>query len=305
MHAPLAVQPSRAAAAGWTYGLLGVLTFSLTLPASRVVSLEVDAVLVAAGRAVVAALIGALCLALGRAPRPRGSQWISVGIVSLCLGIGFPTLVGLGARDAQSAHGAVILGLLPLGTTLAGMARVGERPSPAFWLASLLGSGAVIVFALARLDGADTPRAADAVLLAAAFVASLGYAESARVAPALGPWQVVCWALLLVLPVNLATVAWRWSLHPPHDVSATAIGCFAYVAAMSQLFGVMLWTRGLHLGGVSRVGQLQLLMPFFTFVASAWWLRERVPAVTWMAAGVVLISILLSRRAPVARAIVR
>ena len=283
MHAPLTVPPARIAAKGWIYGLLGVLTFSLTLPATRVVSLEADALLIASGRAVAAALLGAICLAWGRAPRPRGRQWISVGIVALCLGIGFPTLVGLGARDAQSAHGAVILGLLPLGTTLTGMLRVGERPSPAFWLASLLGSGAVVVFARA----------------------SLGYAESARVAPALGPWQVVCWALLLVLPVNLGTVAWRWGLHPPHDVSATAIGCFAYVAAMSQLFGVMLWTHGLHLGGVARVGQLQLLMPFFTFAASAWWLCEHVPAVTWVAAGLVLVSILLSRRAPVARAGIR
>ncbi len=286
---------------GYVFGVLGVGSFSLTLPATRVAVQSIDPIFVSSGRAVIAAVIGGLCLAFARAARPRGVQWVGVAVVSLCLGILFPTCASLGARDATAAHGAVILGLLPLFTTLAGMLRVGERPSVSFWLAGLLGSAAVIAFALWE-NGGRTVTFADGVLLLAAIVASFGYAESARLAPALGSWQIVCWALILVAPVNVVIAALRWSAHPTPDASVEAWASLAYVATMSQLFGVMLWTHGLKLGGVSRVGQLQLLMPFMTFVASALWLREALSLSMVAAAAAVLVSILLSRRAGVQRA---
>ncbi len=283
---------------GYVFGLLGVTSFSLTLPATRVAVQGIDAILLASGRALLAAAIGTICLFIARAPRPRRADWPGLAVVGLCLGIGFPQCASIGARDATSAHGAVILGLLPLFTTLAGMLRMRERPSLAFWFSGLLGSGAVIAYAWWQ-HPVGGQGGADAALFAAAIIASFGYAESARLAAALGSWQVVCWALLLVAPANLAISAWRMGSHAPFNATPIAWFSFAYVATMSQLFGVMLWTRGLQLGGVSRVGQLQLLMPFLTFIASAWWLRETLSPAMFFAAMVVLVSIVLSRRAPV------
>lgn len=285
-------------ARGLLPGFTAVAAFSLTLPATRVAVQELPPIFVASGRAAAAALLGAACLLLAGAPRPRGRQWLSVGIVALALGVLFPLCASFGARDASAAHGAVILGLLPLFTTLAGMLRVGERPQPLFWAAGLLGSSAVIAFALWENGGAALTKT-DFILFSAAIIASFGYAESARVAPELGSWQVVCWALLLVLPLNLASAALHF---PERPASAQAWGALAYVTTMSQLFGVMLWTWGLRLGGVARVGQLQLLMPFLTFVAAALWLGEALSLATWLAAGCVLGSILLSQKARVLRA---
>ncbi len=289
---------------GYVFGFLGVASFSLTLPATRVAVHAIDPMLVASGRAVVAAMLGAVCLSLARSPRPRGAQWGSVAVVALCLGCLFPYLASIGSVYAPSSHGAVILGLLPIFTSLAGMLRVGERPSRGFWFAGALGSVAVISFALWQNRGQGL-QIADLALFAAAIIASFGYAESARIAPAIGSWQVVCWALLLAFPVTITITLARWSMAPPELVPATAWGAFAYVAAISQLFGVMIWTHGLKLGGVARVGQLQLLMPFMTFVVAACWLRETVGPTTWLAAAAVLASILLSRKAGVARQPVR
>ncbi|MBS0658692.1 MAG: DMT family transporter [Verrucomicrobia bacterium] len=282
---------------GLLSGFAGVAAFSLTLPATRVAVQELPPIFVASGRAAAAALLGALCLLLAGARRPQGRQWLSVSIVALALGILFPLCASYGARDASATHGAVILGLLPLFTTLAGMVRVGERPQPLFWVAAFLGSGAVIAFALWENGGGSLTRT-DLILLAAAVIASFGYAEAARIAPQLGSWQVVCWALLLVLPVNLLS---SFLHQPTGPVSAQAWGSLAYVTTMSQLFGVMLWTRGLRLGGVARVGQLQLLMPFLTFAAAALWLGEALSFATLLAATVVLASIVLSQRARVVR----
>ena len=290
----------RAETWGYIFGIVGVALFSLTLPATRVAVQSIDPMLVASGRAVVAAVLGGICLAIARAARPRGAQWGSVAVVALCLGCLFPYLASIGSAYAPSAHGAVILGLLPIFTALAGMLRVGERPSRGFWIAGALGSAAVVAFALWQNHGQGL-QIADLALFAAAIVASFGYAESARVAPVLGSWQVVCWALLLALPITISITFLRWSAFPPRHVPAVAWGAFGYVAAISQLFGVMLWTHGLKLGGVARVGQLQLLMPFMTFGAAAWWLGEPVGLATWLAAAAVLGSILLSRNAGVAR----
>ena len=302
MSEPSASVPAshRGETLGYIFGLLGVASFSLTLPATRVAVHSIDPMLVASGRAVTAAMLGALCLLIARARRPRGTQWGSVAVVALCLGCLFPYFASIGSVYAPSSHGAVILGLLPIFTSLAGMLRVGERPSRGFWLAGALGSGAVIAFAIWQNQGHGL-QIADLALFAAAIAASFGYAEAARVAPFLGSWQVVCWALILALPATIAITISRWSAHPPQDVPAMAWGAFAYVAAISQLFGVMLWTHGLKLGGVARVGQLQLLMPFMTFVAAAWWLGESVGPATWLTAGAVLVSILLSGKAGVTR----
>ncbi len=297
--APL-MHPHRSETLGYVFGLLGVASFSLTLPATRVAVQAIDPMLVASGRAVAAAMLGALCLLIARARRPRGTQWGSVAVVSLCLGCLFPYFASIGSVYAPSSHGAVILGLLPIFTSLAGMLRVGERPSRGFWLAGALGSGAVIAFAVWQNQGHGL-QIADLALFAAAIAASFGYAEAARVAPLLGSWQVVCWALILALPATISITLFRWSAHPPQEVPAMAWGAFAYVTAISQLFGVMLWTHGLKLGGVARVGQLQLLMPFMTFVAAAWWLGESVGPATWLTAAAVLVSILLSGKAGVVR----
>jgi drug/metabolite transporter (DMT)-like permease len=304
LHAVSKPVSHRAETLGYLFGLIGVASFSLTLPATRVAVQSIDPMLVASGRAMLAAVLGALCLVVARAARPRGVQWGSVAVVALCLGCLFPYLASIGSAYAPSSHGAVILGLLPIFTSLAGMLRVGERPSRGFWLAGALGSAAVISFALWQNRGQGL-QIADLALFAAAIVASFGYAESARVAPALGSWQVVCWALLLALPVTISITLVRWSIFPPSHIPTAAWGAFAYVAAISQLFGVMLWTHGLKLGGVARVGQLQLLMPFMTFGAAAWWLGESVGPATWLAAAVVLASILFSRNTGVARQIPR
>ncbi len=242
VNADAMTKSHRGESLGYLFGFLAVASFSLTLPATRVAVHSIDPMLVASGRAVIAAVLGAICLVLARASRPRGAQWGSVAVVALCLGCLFPYLASIGSVYAPSSHGAVILGLLPIFTSIAGMLRVGERPSRGFWLAGALGSAAVIAFALWQNHGQGL-QIADLALFAAAIVASFGYAESARVAPALGSWQVVCWALLLALPVTISISLVRWSVAPPENIPAMAWGAFAYVAAISQLFGVMLWTH--------------------------------------------------------------
>ena len=63
----------------------------------------------------------------------------------------------------------------------------------------------------------------------------------------------------------------------------------AYVSVFSMLVGFVFWYRGLVLGGIADVGQLQLLQPFFALALAGLLLGEPVaPAMMVVTAFVVL-----------------
>jgi drug/metabolite transporter (DMT)-like permease len=281
------------------YGLIGVACFSLTLPATRTAVAELDPTFVGLGRALVAAVPAGLLLLATRPPRPARHHWRSFVIVVSGVIVGFPLLSAFALSRLPAAHGAIVTGLLPLASAIAGAVRAGDRPSPAFWFASLLGSGVVVVFAL--LSGGGALQVADLLLLGAVAAAGMGYAEGARLARVLGAWQVICWALVLAAPLLVVPVviaAWQHGL----AASPAAWLGFTYVSLVSQFLGFFAWYHGLAIGGVSRVGQMQLVQPFMTIAASALLLGEAITPLTIVAALLVFAAVATGRRAAVARA---
>lgn len=261
---------------GWSSGLIGVLIFSGSLPATRVAVMGFDPLFLTVARATIAGLL-ALCLLLAFGEkRPERRHLLSLTMVALGVVVGFPLLTALALEHVTSAHSIVFIGLLPLATAIFGVLRGGERPQPAFWLFSGLGSSLVVVFAL--VQGLAAAPVGDALMLAAIIVCGLGYAEGGKLSRTLGGWQVICWALVLSLPVMIPLTL---LLVPPSFAAVPTpawIG-LGYVSLFSMLIGFVFWYRGLAQGGVAAVGQLQLLQPFFGLVLSATLLRE---TVTWL-----------------------
>jgi drug/metabolite transporter (DMT)-like permease len=258
---------------GWINGFIGVVIFAGSLPATRIAVLQLDPLFLTAARASIAALLGGILLLALRQPRPTRASLGPLLVVALGVVVGFPLLTALALQHVSSAHSIVFLGLLPLSTALFGVLRGGERMRPAFWLFSLLGSAAVVGYALST--GLAASLQGDLLMLAAVLVCGLGYAEGARLSRTLGGWQVISWALVLSLPLMLPLVALRW---PPSlgAVDAPAWCGLAYVAVFSMLIGFMFWYRGLAQGGIAAVGQLQLLQPFFGLALAAALLHETV-----------------------------
>ena len=154
------------------------------------------------------------------------------------------------------------------------MLRGGERPRPAFWLFSCLGSALVVGFALTQ--GVTASPVGDLLMLAAIIVCGLGYAEGARLSRRLGGWQVISWALVLSLPVMVALIALYCGRRRFAGIGTPAWIGLAYVSLFSMLIGFVFWYRGLAQGGIAAVGQLQLLQPFFGLVLAATLLHEQV-----------------------------
>jgi drug/metabolite transporter (DMT)-like permease len=266
------------------YGFLGILIFSLTLPATQIAVAGFDPVFVGLGRAIVAAGLSLILLLVTRQTIPPVRFLPNLAIVAGGVVIGFPLLSAIAMRDAPAAHGAVITGILPLATALCGVWRAGERPSLQFWLFASLGSALVVCFAL--LSGGGSMRWADLAMLGAVGAAALG---------TFGSWQVICWALLLSAPL-LLPIVWQ---HAPANFFAVApqsILGFLYVSVFSMFLGFFAWYRGLALGGIARIGQLQLVQPFFTIFGSVVLLGEHLTIDTIGFAAAVIFCVFLGKR---------
>ncbi|HEF5872780.1 TPA: DMT family transporter [Burkholderia cenocepacia] len=288
---------------GWLSGLLGVIIFSGSLPATRVAVQGLDPLFLTFARATIAGVLGLLLLVVLKQKRPSRAEAASLAVVALGVVVGFPLLTALALKHVTSAHAIVFVGLLPLATALFGVWRGGERPRLPFWIFSIVGSGAVAAFALR--NGGQASVVGDALMLAAIVACGLGYAEGARLSRQLGGWQVISWALVLSLPLMLPLTWFTWPA-TFDGVDAAALWGLAYVSLFSMLIGFVFWYRGLALGGIAGVGQLQLLQPFFGFLLAAGLLHETVPpsmvVVTVVVVGCVAGAKYFSKMAPVQRA---
>jgi len=260
-------------AIGWINGFLGVLIFSGSLPATRAAVADFDPVFLTVARAAIAAILAGLMLAAFRQPRPDRSDIGALVITALGVVIGFPLLTALALQHITAAHSIAFVGLLPLATATFAVMRSGERPRPAFWLFSGLGSALVVGFAVSQ--GITVAPLGDLLMLAAILACGLGYAEGARLSRTLGGWQVISWALVISLPVMLVIAALMWPTNLAGVGEPAWIGLF-YVSVFSMLVGFIFWYRGLALGGIAAVGQLQLLQPFFGLMVAALLLKESV-----------------------------
>ncbi|MBM6444622.1 MULTISPECIES: DMT family transporter [Pseudomonas] len=260
-------------ASGWINGLIGVVIFSGSLPATRVAVLEFDPVFLTVARATLAAILALCLLLLFKEKRPARQQLLPLAIVALGVVVGFPLLTALALQYVTSAHSIVFVGLLPLATAVFGVLRGGERPRPVFWVFSVLGSLLVVGFAASQ--GLTAAPQGDLLMLLAILACGLGYAEGAKLSRTLGGWQVICWALVLALPIMAAVTWWRVPATFA-NISAPAWLSLGYVSLFSMLIGFVFWYRGLAQGGIAAVGQLQLLQPFFGLALAATLLHEQV-----------------------------
>lgn len=281
---------------GMLLGLLGIIGFGLTLPATKFVLPYMDPVFIGCGRSVVAAIVGALLLLLFRQKIPNASQIKKLIVVSLGVVVGFPLLTSWAMLYVSATHGGVVVGILPLITVIVSSVIGQEKPSKAFWLVSTLGSSLVVIYAVRHSSGGV--ELADLALLAAIVSAAIGYAVGAKVSKEIGGWQVICWALILALPITMIptfVTAPESLINIPISASLS----FLYLSLGSQLLAFFAWYRGMLLGGIARVSQVQLLQPFITLLAAVVLLEESIDTESILFATMVACSVWLGKKMPI------
>ena len=282
---------------GMFLGLVGVVSFGLTLPATRFIIPYFEPVFIGLGRAVIASFVAALLLIATKQTRPSKNQFYQLLGVASGVVVGFPILTAWAMQTVPASHGGVVLGVLPLATAIVGSVVSNEKPSVAFWICGIVGSAVVIAYSL--LQGVGEFQTGDFFLLGAIVSAATGYALGGKLSKEIGGWQVICWALVISFPFIIVP-AW---LEAPQDAVGSlplnVILSFLYLALVSQLFGFFFWNKGLALGGVARVSQTQLLQPIVTLVASALLINETINVQTIVFATLVIVTVAIGKKMPI------
>ncbi|QRG66908.1 DMT family transporter [Brevibacillus choshinensis] len=282
--------------AGLLYGLLGVCSFSLTLPATKVALTALTPVTAGLGRALVAAILAAIVLLVRRVPFPTRQQAMQLLLVAGGVVAGFPFFSAWAMERVPASHGAVIIALLPLTTAGAAAFFAGERPARMYWMSS--GVACLTILGYAIGSGFGSLQWADLALLAAVISAAIGYAVGGQLSKTMGGWQVISWSLVFSFPFLVIPIAGPLLSQLQHATATAWLG-FSYVSVISQFLGFFAWYHGLALGGVSRVGQTQYLQPFLTILASWLLLSESITIGAVLAAVIVVAAVAKGRKSSV------
>ena len=281
---------------GMFLGLLGVIGFGLTLPATKLVIPYLDPIFIGLGRAVFASLFSVLLLFLFRQSFPIKKQIYQLLVVALGVVVGFPVLSSWAMLYVPASHGGVVLGVLPLATAIIGVLIGDEKPNIFFWVVSSIGAILVILYSL--IQGSGGMHIADVALLGAVISAAIGYAFGANLSKELGGWQVICWALVFAFPfIIIPTI--HYAPKSLSNIPVTGYIGFLYLALISQLFAFFVWYKGLALGGIARVSQIQLLQPFITLFVSALFLGEIIEIETLVFVLLVVSSVWIGKKIPI------
>jgi drug/metabolite transporter (DMT)-like permease len=274
-------------------GFIGIFIFSLTLPATKIAILDFDPYFVAYGRAGLAGLAAIAYLIASKA------NWVEVKyipkllVIALGVVFGFPILVNLAMQNGSSAHGSIILGLLPLATAILGAIRQNEKPSIGFWISAFIGSTLVVIFSF--ITGGGEVAHDDWLLFGACLFASIGYSEGADLSKVMNPKVVISWVLVLSLPINLIMSYLTFDTNFL-QLSLKSSIAFLYLAFFSMYIGFFFWYEGLTIGGVARVSQVQLLQPFCTMIAASFFLGDELTVFNLVFATLVVLTVMIGKK---------
>jgi drug/metabolite transporter (DMT)-like permease len=288
---------------GFALGFVGVAAFAGSLPATRIAVSEFSPWFITALRATIAGVTALALLIALRRPLPPRRAWGPLAVVACGVVLGFPLFSGLAMLTVPAAHGGVVIGILPLATAIAAALIAHERPSVAFWICGVVGAVIVVAFSLRNAETLSISPG-DAWLLAAVVAAATGYTVSGKLARDMPGWEVISWACIGALPIFAAITFFLW----PQNIAATSAPVWIatiYVGLVSQFLGFFAWNAGLAMGGIARVGQVQLLQPFITIAIAAAINHEPIDLSTIAFAAAVVATVLIGLRARGARPVQR
>lgn len=284
---------------GMLIGFVGILIFSLTLPVTKIAILSFDPYFIAFGRATLAGALALAYLVIVKEPMLAKANIGKLIVIALGVVFGFPILTTVAMAYGSSSHGAVILGMMPLASTVIGAIRFGERPSIGFWMVSILGAALVVTYALLKSSGSFT--LVDVLLVLGGICACIGYVEGGELSRKMNPRAVISWALVISLPANIVFSYLTFD-SAYLNVGIFAWSIFVYLSLFPMFLGFFFWYEGLAIGGIARVSQVQLIQPFCTLIVASILLGDSLTWTNVVFAVLVVSTVILGKRMLIKRA---
>ena len=278
---------------GMLIGFVGISIFSLTLPFTQMAVYEMSPFFVAFARASIAGICALILLIFTKSKFPNKIQIRRLIIIVIGVIYGFPIFTSIAMKTLPSSHSGIVLGILPLAMSLFAAIKYKEKPSSSFWIISIFGTFIVISYTF--MDNNGSLMIEDLWLLFAILFAAIGYSEGGKLAKEMGSIGVISWALVISLPINLFASYLFYEINYT-SISFQAIISLTYVGLFSMFIGFFFWYKGIAIGGISRVGQVQLIQPFLTIVGAYFLTNEKITTLNILFAFMVLIVIIIGRK---------
>jgi len=281
---------------GWIFTFAGVACFSLSFVTARLALRGFDPGVIALARGAGAGLIAVGCVLAKRYPLPKGRQVVRLCLAAVGIVFIFPILTTIALQTVPASHAATIAAVLPILTALFGVLRRHERAPLAFWVIAGCGTLVVVWFLVSRSKGLQLDMA-DGLIVLACIACAYGYAEGGLLAREIGGWRAICWMLVFATPLAVILLASYLAFQGGvrQIDSPSAWFGLVYQVSVSQFLGFAFYYRGLALGGVAKMSQVQQFQAVLAVLAANVILAERIEPQLWIVLGLLLIAVAASR----------
>ena len=264
-------------------GFIGVLIFALTLPITRhLTQSEFTSLEIGFGRGFLAGIASVLILLFkGQFKKenlPSRSDINKLIITAIGVVFAFPIFTAVAMQTIPAGNGGIVLAAVPLSVAIFAGILSDEKPSNRFWIVAVIGFVTVTIFRLLTNESSIIDIGfGDFALLVCVVIGGMGYSQGGILGKTMSGWKVICWALVISLPIVFPLTLLNFDFNHLTQVandSMTTILLFAFLCLFNNLIGFFFFYEGLGKGGVARVSQTDLFRPFFTFFFSVVFLDE-------------------------------
>ena len=268
---------------GFLLGFIGVVIFSLTLPITRhLTQVDFTSLEIGFGRGFLAGIASVFILLFKGQFKtenlPSKTDLRKLIITAIGVVFAFPIFTAIAMQTIPAGNGGIVLAAVPLSTAIFAGLLSEENPTKRFWGIAVIGFITVTVFRLLTNDlGITNIGFGDFALLVCVVIGGMGYAQGGILGKNMSGWKVICWALVISLPLVIPLTLLNFDVNHLIQVandSFVSILLFAFLCLFNNLIGFFFFYEGLGIGGVARVSQVDLFRPFFTFFFSVVFLGE-------------------------------
>ena len=241
---------------------LAVTLWGLTPVATKVAVDAVDPIVVGILRMTIAGLIAWPAILLLRASPPKTRRLLVLLAISTVTGmIAFPLLFNVGQRLTSASHAALILAAQPLFTGIVAASVERRLPPRSWWIGAAVAlSGELALVSGRELESGGATLLGDIMVLAAGFIASVGYVAGGRLQQSgYAALSATLWSVAIASIVLSPALIFLTTIDQLAQVPALPWAAIAHLAIGSSIVAYVGWYWSLGVGGIARIGLVQLL----------------------------------------------
>ena len=276
-----------------------VTLWGLTPVATKVAVDAVDPIVVGILRMTIAGLVAWPAILLLRLSPPRARGLVVLLAISTVTGmIVFPLLFTVGQRLTSASHAALILAAQPLFTGIVASSVERRLPPRPWWIGAAVAlSGEFALVSGRELESGGATLFGDMVVLAAGFIASVGYVAGGRLQQSgYAALSATLWSVAIASIVLSPALIFLTTIDQLAQVPALPWAAIAHLAIGSSIVAYVGWYWSLGVGGIARIGLVQFLQAPVGVFAALLLLGEPLTLPLILSAAAILIGVFIAQR---------